>query len=234
MNESVNPIYPSELIIIRHGLSELNVRKAIAIATEQADKYALEEIRDADVRLTDVGRQQAVRTGEAMAKKFGKIDLAFVSPFVRTRDTFHGIVEGIGYDIPVSFEDRVREREFGIFSQLTMLGIEKHYPQEAARMRLEGDYYYRPLGGESYPDMGVRLHSWLHSLYQHQSGKRILLVTHADVVQMIRKMLERMTEAQLLELNRSDDVHNCGVTSYHYDHDADYLKLTNYNEILFQ
>lgn len=234
MHETKTPIYPNELIIIRHGLSELNVRKAIALARKEEDRIMVEEIRDADVRLTDVGRRQAVQTGEAMAAKFDRIDIAYVSPFVRTRDTFLEIQRGLGYDIPVNYEDRIREREFGIFSQLTMLGIEKHYPQEAARMRLEGDYYYRPLGGESYPDMGVRLHSWLHSLYQHQSGKRILVVTHADVVQMIRKMLERLTEAQLLELNRTDDVHNCGVTSYHYDGHVDYLKLTNYNEILFQ
>ncbi len=234
MSQTETPIYPSELIIIRHGLSELNVRKAIAVATEQADTYTVEPIRDADVPLTDVGRRQAFETGREMSQRFDKIDIAYVSPFVRTRDTFLEIQRGLGYDISVSYEDRVREREFGIFSQLTMLGIEKHYPQEAARMRLEGDYYYRPLGGESYPDMGVRLHSWLHSLYQHQCGKRVLCVTHADVVQMIRKMLERLTEAQLLELNRSDDVHNCGVTSYHYDPHVDYLKLTNYNEILFQ
>ena len=227
------PIYPSELILIRHGESELNVRKAIAIARHDTEKILLDEIRDADVQLTDQGKTQAIATGKVMQTKFEKLDVAYVSPFIRTMDTFHLIEREIGYQIPLKADDRLREREFGIFSQMTMFGIEKHYPQEASRLNLEGEYYYRPLGGESYPDMGLRLHSLLHSLYEHESAKRILIVTHADVIQMIRKMLERLSESQLLEMNRVDDVVNCGVTSYHYDHSADYLKLVEYNQILY-
>lgn len=227
------PIYPAELLIIRHGESELNVRKAIAIARRDTERIMMEPIRDADVVLTDRGKQQAADTGRALKTHFEHIDIAYVSPFIRTMDTFHLIEREIGYHIPLQPEDRLREREFGIFSQMTMFGIEKHYPQEAQRLKVEGEYYYRPLGGESYPDMGVRLHSFLHSLYQHQSGQRVLVVTHADVVQMIRKMLERMSEAQLLELNRTDDVVNCGVTSYYYDSTDDYLRLRRYNEVFY-
>lgn len=225
--------YPSEVIIVRHGESELNVRKAIAESRHQDERILLEPIRDADVALTDRGKEQARSTGLALGKHFPKIDVAYVSPFIRTMDTFHIMEREIGYEIPLNPEDRIREREFGIFSQLTWYGIEKHYPQEAARLKLEGEYYYRPLGGESYPDMGLRLYNFLHSLYTHQIGRRVLVVTHADVVQMIRKMLERMSEAQLLELNRTDDVYNCGVTTYHYDATINYLKLSRYNEVFY-
>ncbi len=225
--------YPSELIIVRHGESELNVRKAIAIAKHDTERILLEPIRDADVELTDRGKEQATATGKALQTNIDKLDLAYVSPAIRTMDTFHLMERELGYKVDLRTDDRLREREFGIFSQMTMYGIEKHYPQEASRLKLDGDYYYRPLGGESYPDMGLRLHSLLHSLYSHQPGKRILIVTHADVVQMIRKMLERLTEAQLLELNRTDDVVNCGVTSYHYDAATNYLKLKKYNEVFY-
>lgn len=232
--EPTTPIYPNELIIVRHGESELNVRKAIAIAKGgDIERMTLQEIRDADVPLTARGREQAQLTGRALATRHHQLDVAYVSPHLRTRDSFSELHEQLGYSLPVHYEDRLREREFGIFGQLTMYGIEKNYPHEAARMRLEGDYYYRPLGGESYPDMGLRLYSWLHSLYEHQSGKRVLVVTHADVVQMIRKMLERLTETQLLELNLTDDIVNCGVTSYFYSPDVNYLKLNKYNEVFY-
>ncbi|MBP9827215.1 histidine phosphatase family protein [Candidatus Saccharibacteria bacterium] len=227
------PIYPSELIIVRHGESELNVRSAIAVAKGETDRIMLDQIRDADVPLTDRGREQAIITGQGLARHFNQIDIAYVSPYLRTRTSFSLIREQLGYELPVRLEDRIREREFGIFSQLTMHGIKTHYPQEASRLYAEGEYYYRPLGGESYPDMGLRLYSWLHSLYQHQSGKRILVVTHADVVQMLRKMLEKLSEEQIIELNHTDDVINCGITHYQYDPKVDYLRLIRYNEVFY-
>jgi broad specificity phosphatase PhoE len=226
--------FPSELIFIRHGLSELNVRLAIAKARHDTSRVLLDQIRDADVALTKVGIEQARHTGAALSRHYHQIDKAYVSPTLRTRDTFLGIQETIGYHIPYQPEDRIREREFGIFGQMTSFGIEKHYPVEAARLKLEGGYYYRPLGGESYPDMGDRLHSFLHSLYRHQAGKRILVVTHADVVQMARKILEKLSEAQLLELNETDDVLNCSVTHYVYDPDINYLRLVRYNEVYYR
>ncbi|QQS27341.1 histidine phosphatase family protein [bacterium] len=226
--------FPSELIIIRHGLSELNVRLAIAKAHHDSSRVLLDQIRDADVPLTKIGFEQASRTGQALASHYRKIDKAYVSPTLRTRDTFSQIQSAINYHIPFQIEDRIREREFGIFGQMTSYGIEKHYPVEAARLKLEGNYYYRPLGGESYPDMGNRLHSFLHSIYRHQAGKRILVITHADVVQMIRKILEKLTEAQLLELNETDDVLNCSITQYAYSADINYLRLVRYNEVYYQ
>ena len=49
-------IYPNELIIVRHGESELNVRKAIAMSRKDTEQIMLEPIRDADVPLTDRGK----------------------------------------------------------------------------------------------------------------------------------------------------------------------------------
>ncbi len=234
MSEIANTQFPTEILFVRHGLSELNVRVAIANARHDTSRTLLEQIPDADVKLTEVGLEQAKATGQAIARHFHDIDKAYVSPTLRTRDTFKAIQEAAGYDIPVQYEDRIREREFGIFGQMTRYGMEKHYPMEYARLQLEGEYYYRPLGGESYPDLGDRLHSFLHSLYRHQVGRRIMVVTHADVIQMARKILEKLTEAELRELNRSDDVLNCSVTHYVYDPEIKYLRLGRYNEVFYR
>lgn len=226
--------YPLELIFVRHGESELNVRRAIAEANKDAKIIKIAHgIRDADVPLTDHGKDQSIATGRALNDKFEKIDVAFISPFVRTQQTFDSISKQIDYDIPVHLDDRIREKEFGIISLYTERGIKQKFTEEAERRELLGNYYYRPLGGESYPDTGLRLHSFLHSIYRHHAGKRVLVVTHARVVTMIRKMLEHLTEKELLHIERHDDVANCSVTNYHYNAAKDYPMLDKYNQIFY-
>lgn len=226
--------YPKELVFIRHGESELNVRRAIAEANKDTSITKIAHgIRDADVSLTERGHHQAKATGEAMAKTFKKFNVAYISPFVRTQQTFEEIQAGLGYEVPVNVDDRIREKEFGIISLYTEKGIKTKFPEENERRELLGNYYYRPLGGESYPDIGLRLHSFLHSLYRHQVDKRIMIITHARVITMIRKMMERLDEAELLHIEQHDDVSNCGVTNYVYDPKADYPTLDQYNQIFY-
>lgn len=233
-SDRIRQIYPSEVVFVRHGQSELNVRQAIAEANHEIEEMHLgHDIRDADVELTDDGREQAKLTGQALRENFKPFDLAYVSPHRRTVDTFNIIRAQLGEGLDVRFEDRVREKEFGVIGTYTRSGMKKHVPFEAKRLELDGPYYYRPAGGESYPDMGLRLHSFLHSLYSHQSNKRILVVTHADVILMVRKMLERLSEAELLKLDATNDVSNCGVTSFVYSDKADYLVLDKYNQIYY-
>jgi broad specificity phosphatase PhoE len=45
----------------------------------------------------------------------------------------------------------------------------------------------------------------------------VLIVAHSVVVLCFRYLLERMTEDQILEIDRVTDVANCSVTSYVYD-----------------
>lgn len=227
-------IYPAEVVFIRHGESELNVRQAIAQANHEIeDVHSGRNIRDADVELTDRGREQAKKTGQALNEKFKPFNLAYVSPHRRTLDTFNIISSELEVEVDMRLEDRIREKEFGVVGTYTMLGMKKHVPFEAKRLEMDGPYYFRPAGGESYPDIGLRLHSFLHSLYAHQAGKRILVVTHADVILMIRKMLERLTEGELLNLDATNDVRNCGVTSFVYSAKANYLVLNEYNKIYY-
>lgn len=228
---SPSSIYPCEIIFVRHGESELNVRAAIALSRHDTLVKLRRPTRDADVPLTNTGRRQAEVTGQALADNFDKIDIAYTSPHLRAHDTLAAIQKGLGYSVEVRLEDRVREKEFGIIGQYTIYGMKKHFPQEAERLELEGPYYYRPLGGESYPDIGLRLHSFLHSLYSHQAGKRVLVVTHAAVISMVRKMLEYLTEAAMLDIEDSHVAHNCSVTNYKVGDER--LVLDYYNKVYY-
>ena len=48
----------------------------------------------------------------------------------------------------------------------------------------------------------------------------MLVVAHSVVVLCFRYLLERMTEEQILDIDRATDVANCSVTSYIYDRGA--------------
>ena len=56
-------------------------------------------------------------------------------------------------------EERIREIEFGILDVLTSEGIKAKYREEYARREREGKYWYRPPGGESRPDVALRVQS---------------------------------------------------------------------------
>jgi probable phosphoglycerate mutase len=51
----------------------------------------------------------------------------------------------------------------------------------------------------------------------HYAGKRVLVVGHQVVVLCLRYLLETLTEAELLAIDREGDVVNCGVTEYAFD-----------------
>ena len=52
------------------------------------------------------------------------------------------------------------------------------------------------------------------------AAQRVLIVTHQVVVNCFRYLFERLTEAEVLALDRQADVPNCGVTAYEFDRAA--------------
>jgi broad specificity phosphatase PhoE len=126
--------WPSRLWIVRHGQSAGNV------AREAADAAGLAMIdiahRDVDVPLSALGEQQARALGHwygAMPEE-EKPEVVICSPYIRARQTARAICEagGItGTRRPPIIDERLREREFGIFDRLTTAGIRQKYPELA-------------------------------------------------------------------------------------------------------
>jgi broad specificity phosphatase PhoE len=80
-----------------------------------------------------------------------------------------------------------------------------------------GKFYHRPPGGESWCDVILRLRSIIDSVTREYAGERVLIVCHAVVVLCFRYLLERLTEQQILDIDRTDEVANCSVTHYAFD-----------------
>jgi broad specificity phosphatase PhoE len=193
--------------------------------------------RDVDVPLSSLGEQQARALGHwfAAMPEEEKPEILLSSPYVRARQTARGICEagGIGGPRrPPIVDERLREREFGVFDRLTMAGIREKFPELAEHRALLGKFYHRPPGGESWADVILRLRSALDTVSLHHADRRVLIVCHQVVVLCLRYILEEMDEAQILGIDRDREVLNCGVCEYEFEPDDALLcvpKLVRYN-----
>jgi broad specificity phosphatase PhoE len=212
--------WPDVLWIVRHGQSAGNVARD---AAEAANRPLIDIAeRDMDVPLSELGRQQAT----ALGRWFGAMppdqqpSIVLCSPYARARETAQYVLEsaGIALDgIAFRVDERLREKEFGVLDRLTKSGIELKYPELAEQRSHVGKFYFRPPGGESWCDVILRLRSVLGTITRGYRGERVLIVGHQVIVTCMRYLMERMDEAQILDIDCKSDVPNCGVTSYEFD-----------------
>ncbi|MBI2451054.1 MAG: histidine phosphatase family protein [Parcubacteria group bacterium] len=209
--------WPNRLVLVRHGLSVYNEERELinrGILTTYTKN--VKEVRNADIVLSEKGREQAKKTGVFLKKEYGNFDLIFISPFKRAYETGEIIAKNFP-KARLIIEERIREKEFGIADGMTPDEIKKHFPYEYERRLKEKKYYFRPIGGESYPDVNLRIWSFLSTIVREYAKMNILVVSHSAAMFSFRKLLEKFTEEKLLEVDKTDDIKNCGIISYIYD-----------------
>jgi len=211
--------WPDRLWIVRHGESAGNVARDAAYASGLSVIDIAE--RDVDVPLSALGQRQSQALGEwfgALAEE-ERPTVVLTSPYLRACQTATAIREagGVAHNAPFVIDERLREKEFGILDRLTKLGIEQKFPDQAALRARIGKFYFRPPGGESWCDVILRLRSVVETVTREYRGERVLVVSHQVIVNCFRYLLERLDEAQILDIDRAADVPNCSVTSYRFD-----------------
>lgn len=227
--------WPERLWIVRHGESAGNV------ARDRADAAGLGRIdiaeRDVDVPLSELGEEQACALGHWFKGQPAaeRPEVVLTSPYIRALRTADIVRECGGFSPDAHRpepDERLREKEFGILDRLTRHGIEQIHPDQAEFRRLLGKFYHRPPGGESWCDVILRLRSALDTLSLHYAERRVMIVSHQVVVLCLRYLIEHMTEAEILDVDRSGDVANCSITEYRLDRSCGpngELKLFRYN-----
>lgn len=214
--------WPAKLWLVRHGQSQGNV------ARDKADEAGLHEIdidvRDVDVPLSDLGHDQAEATGRwfAALSPEERPEVILSSPYLRARQTAEAICAAGGLSGPVRpiIDERLREREFGIFDRLTGVGIRAKFPEESAHRTKLGKFYHRPPGGESWADVILRLRSAMNTINLHYCDRRVLIVCHQVVVFCMRYILEELTEEEILRIDKEAEILNCGICVYDFEPDS--------------
>jgi broad specificity phosphatase PhoE len=204
---------PTTLTLVRHGESVGNLADAEA-RRQKSDHLDLDD-RDADVLLSDTGKDQAdaLRDWLRDASDDERPTVVVSSPYRRAADTALRATEGL--DLEVVFDERLRERDLGLFDGLTGQGIRSRYSEEADRRRKVGKFYYQPPSGESWADVVLRVRSLLADLRHGFDDARVWLFTHQAVIMSFRYVLEGLDEEQLMEIDRDSQIGNVSITRYH-------------------
>ena len=203
---------PVTITLVRHGESVGNLADAEA-HRQKAERLEL-DARDADVELSDTGHKQAdaLRRWLQAADRSDRPTVVLSSPYRRAADTALRATDGL--DLEVVFDERLRERDLGVFDGLTGAGIRSKYPEEAERRRKLGKFYYQPPSGESWADVVLRVRSLLGDLRHGFDDARVWMFSHQAVIMSFRYVLEGLDEQHLLEIDRTSNIANVSLTSY--------------------
>jgi broad specificity phosphatase PhoE len=202
----------TQLWLVRHGESVANV------AAAEAERAGLATIasddRDADVRLSPTGREQAAALGSWLAEHAGegRPSAVWASSYSRAKETIQIALRAAELDLPVRVDERLRDRELGVLDLLTSVGVEKRFPEEAARRRWLGKFYYRPPGGESWADVVLRLRSFLRDVDLYDDRGCVLVAAHDAVVLMFIYLCGGLDERDVLDFSQHHVVLNASVT----------------------
>jgi broad specificity phosphatase PhoE len=225
--------WPQALWLVRHGESTGNV------AAERAHRDGQNTIdiaeRDADVGLTRTGTEQARAVGAYLAGIPDDLrpTRALFSPYRRAAQTGSVALQSLkeAGDVPITIDERLRDRELGLLDRLTQQGIAALHPDQADARRRLGKFYHRPPGGESWADVALRLRGVVQTLRTDYASERVIIFTHDLVVMLFRYLLEGLDEASLLEIGRRTSVVNGGVTLYEAQ-EGEGLVLRQFNALI--
>ncbi|MBX4905998.1 MULTISPECIES: histidine phosphatase family protein [Rhizobium] len=132
--------------------------------------------RTAGISLGEAGRSQVQRLGQRLRRE--DINEIYTSPRERTRETAEGIASACGLSLPQT-DDALDEVNFGNWSGKTfdVLNDDPLWRRWNTTRSLT-----RTPGGETMLDIQARIFSLMESLTSCGNGKRIALVSHADVI----------------------------------------------------
>lgn len=165
--------------LVRHGEAENNVNH-IGNALPEKQK----------MHLTKEGIRQVSATAEFLSTK--EIDVIIASPLTRTRETAGIISEKTGREVLI--DDRLHETGMGIYNGEPIEKFFSKYPDMRARITTDGAD-----GAESFIDMRGRLESFLHDVEQTYENKRVVVVSHGDVLDQLYGILLHRSPGQTLD-----------------------------------
>ncbi|MCW5633973.1 MAG: histidine phosphatase family protein [Rubrivivax sp.] len=179
----------TELLFIRHGETDWN--------REQRFQGQI------DVPLNRTGREQAARVAGRLAGDLH--DALYSSDLVRARETAQPLADA--WRVAAAFSKGLREQHFGVLEGLDVPTIKARHPDLWARwLEHRGDFAL-PGGGESLRQFHARVLAAVRELAEAHAGRRLALVTHGGVLDM----LWRTAHGQPIEGLRTCEIPNTGL-----------------------
>ena len=151
-----------KLIIVRHGQTQMNVEGIF--------------FGKLDPGLNEMGRVQCKKAGDVLNKH--GYDAVYSSDLLRAAET----AELVNYlSLPITFDKRLQEIDFGIFEGMSYKEIDEKYPAECEKSKNEWKTFDF-VTGESLEKLQSRAIEFIESL---DKTKNNLVVTHWGVINCI-------------------------------------------------
>ncbi|MET0518178.1 MAG: histidine phosphatase family protein [Burkholderiaceae bacterium] len=157
----------TELLLIRHGETDWNRRGSFQ--------------GQIDVPLNARGLAQAARVGLHLGGE--RLDGLVVSDLLRARQTAAPLAEALR--LQPLLDPALREQAFGILEGLSFDEIKLKHPGEFAQWARHEPDYALPGGAESRRAFHGRVVGALRRLAAGQAGRKLAVVTHGGVLDMV-------------------------------------------------
>ncbi len=163
----------NNIILIRHGESESNIKKMISgVAGGDLDKLSKEGMKQVEGAVPEIKEL----ISSAHADNGEDVDLIIASPFTRTTQTAEIIAKGVGVNKEdIIFDERIREIVFGDLEgktrdeYLNYVGVDTPYEDLTKEL---------PGGGESIMQVKHRMMDFFYDIDSKYEGKNIVVVSH--------------------------------------------------------
>ncbi len=184
----------TELIVVRHGETDWNRQ--------------LRFQGQIDVPLNATGHEQARRMAGALAGE--AVDVIVCSDLMRARQTAAPLENALG--LRATVHSAWREQSFGVLEGLDLPDIQARHSQLWSQW-LAHDADYELPQGECTSRFCSRVRAALHDVAQQHAGRRVVVVTHGGVLDM----LWRTAHALPLHGARACDIPNAGINRLRLD-----------------
>jgi len=150
-----------------------------------------------DSKLTANGHKHAQRLAEKLKNK--KIDIAFTSPLLRTRQTLKHILK-YHPNTKVVIDDRLIERDYGRLSRKSKEKYKREHPDLFPIHHRS--YTVAAPGGESMQQVEKRVMSFIKELLtsMRKESANVLIVCHGNSIRPIRRFFEKLSSREMMEL----------------------------------
>ena len=157
------PAPPARLLLVRHGQIAANVDRRWHGSTDED--------------LTELGREQALRLANHLARMHANAVAVYTSPAKRARDTAEPIAQALR--VPLVLEPGLAEYGIGVLENKSYADlVERHRFFEQA----DADLAWAPSGGESLGDVGERVIAAWRTIAHGHPGKAVVVVSHGAAI----------------------------------------------------
>ena len=162
------------IYIVRHGETNANVNGYLQGWTNDP--------------LNENGKALAVITGRGMRNI--KFDCCISSPLIRAMETAEIILRESGNDVPIIYDDRIKEINMGEWERKKFRPGEREIDAEQVKMFFTNPFAFSGYpGGEDMYQVCDRTQDFLKELIRRDDGKTYLVTTHGFALRAMLNFL---------------------------------------------